>query len=376
MTRMTSKTSAGPSAYLLAVSAGLGLPLSAQSTGPALILEDSVVLQETDEHFLGRPMEMFMGDDGSFFVIDAFAEAVLRFDQSGRHIRTYGKRGRGPGEFSHVGIGGFASEVLGVADGNPPRNQEIELFDLQSGEHVGRVGAAGLVTALAAHDGELWVGTIDPETWKSLAVKPLAALLEGSTSIAPDRLPVPKPYVVNELIMGMLGVVRLHVGEDDLLVGFSGSPFVLRVTRDGEVLDTIPLLAAERRGVPGEDSFIESMTLDEETAYEELFSVASTLVNLSRSGGYVFTVHADGELHGQQVSTRMYVSSLKEDGTEQCPDTPIPASDVGRAISVLQGSSLFVLDQRIDDGPQRLQTVVRRFTVDPRDCTGQVRTRR
>ena len=192
---MTSKTSAGPPACLLVVSAMAGLPLAAQSDGPTLILEDSVVLQETDEHFLGGPMEMFLGDDGSFFVIDSFAGAVLRFGRSGRHIRTYGRRGKGPGEFSHVGIAGFASEVLGVADGNPPRNQEIELFDLQSGEHVGRVGAAGLVTALAAHDGELWVGTIDPETWTALAVKPLAALLEGSTSIAPDRLPVPKPYV-------------------------------------------------------------------------------------------------------------------------------------------------------------------------------------
>lgn len=374
MTRMTSKTSAGPPACLLAVSAGLGLPLSAQSTGPALILEDSVVLQETDEHFLGRPMEMFMGDDGSFFVIDAFAEAILRFDQSGRHIRTYGKRGRGPGEFSHVGIGGFASEVLGVADGHPPQ-QEIEFFDVRSGEHLGRVESPGFVTALAEHKRKLWVGAIEAGSWKALAVKPLGRLPGGSGPIAPDRVPVPKPYVANELIMGMLGVVRLQIGEDDLLVGFAGSPFVLRASHDGEVLDTIPLLAAKRRGVPDEDTFIESMTMDEETTYEELFSVASTLVNLSRSSGYVFTVHEDGELHGQQVSGRIYVSSLREDGTGQCPDTLVPTSDVGPPGTAFQGSSLFVLDQRIDDGPQRLQTVVRRFTVDPHDCTGRVHTR-
>lgn len=368
----------GPPACLLAVAVAAAPPLAAQPAGPALILEDSVVLQEKDDNFLGRPMEMFVGDDGSIFVIDALAGSVLRFGRSGRHIRTYGRRGEGPGEFSHIGIGGFASSgVLGVADGNPPTHQELEFFDLRSGEHVSRVDALGLVTALAAHDRQLWVGTIDPGTWKTLAAKPIRTLLGGSGPITPDRVPVPKPYMVNELIMGMLGVVRLHIGEDDLVVGFSGSPFVLRATHEGEVLDTIPLLAARRRGVPDEDRFIESMRLDDETTYEELFRVASVLVNLSRGSGYVFTVHADSELHGQQVTNeRMYISSLKEDGTDQCPDTPIPTSDVGQPATAFQGSSLFVLDQRIEDeGPQRLRTVVRRFTVDPLNCTGQVQSR-
>lgn len=378
MTRTESRfKSAGPSACLLAVFAVVGPPLAAQSAGPALILEDSVVLRESDDHFLGRPMEIFVGDDGSIFVIDAFAGSVLRFDQSGRHVRTYGRRGEGPGEFSQIGIGGFASDVLGVADGNPPQHQEIEFFNLRSGEHVGRVQVAGILTALAAHDRKLWMGTIDPESWKTLAVKPLRVLLRGSGSIAPDRVPVPRPYVVNELIMGMLGVVRLHVGEDDLLVGFSGSPFVLKATHDGEVLDTIPLMAVRRRGVPDEDRFIESMRLDDETTYEELFRMSSVLISLSRGNGYVFTVHADGELHGHQATNEgIYLSSLKEDGTDQCPDTPVPTSDVGQPATAFQGSRLFVLDQRINaDGPLRLQTVVRRFTVDPHDCTGQVRVR-
>ena len=360
-----------PELWFLAV---VGVPsLAAQSSGPALILEDSVVLRESADVFLGRPMEMFVGDDGSLFVIDAFAEAVLRFDPSGRHVRTYGRRGEGPGEFSHVGIGGFASGVLGVADGHPPQ-QEIEFFDLRSGEHIGRAEASGFVTAMAAYNRKLWVGAIEPGSWKALAVRPLRALPGGSGTVAPDRVSVPKPYVVNELIMGMLGVMRLHVSEDDLLVGFAGSPFVLRATHDGEVLDTIPLLAVQRRGVPDEDNFIESMRLDDKTTHEELFRVVSVLVSLSRSSGYVLTVHEESEFHDQQVSGRIYVSSLKEDGTEQCPDTLVPTSDVSQPVTAFQGSSLFVLDHRIDeDGVQRLQTVVRRFTVDPRDCTGQVR---
>lgn len=40
-----------------------------QLLGPTLILEDSVVLQETDDIFLGQPVEIFVGADGAVFVI-------------------------------------------------------------------------------------------------------------------------------------------------------------------------------------------------------------------------------------------------------------------------------------------------------------------
>lgn len=352
--------------------------LAAQSTGPSLILEDSVLLQETTHVFVGQPVTMFLGDDGSFFVIDGFSNSVLRFSSSGHHVRTYGRRGGGPGEFAYIGEGGFASGVLGVADGHPPR-QEIEFFDLQSGEHLGTVETSSFVSAMTVHGRSLWAGGIDMENWQALATKPLRALPGGRSwartrraSIVLDRVQVPRPYVVNEMIRGMSGSVSLHVEDDDVLVGFMASPFLLHTTRDGEVLDTIPLLARERRGVPDEDELIEMMRPGQQS-YEELFRIGSALVDLSRSNGYILTVHQDSELHGQQVSGWLYASSLREDGTEQCPDTPVPASDVGRPVTAFQGASLFVLDQRIhDDSPQRLRTVVRRFTVDPRDCSGQV----
>ena len=362
--------------FVLAATFAAGPLLAAQSTGPALILEDSVILQETADVFVAQPVEMFLGDDGSFFVIDGFSNSVLRFGSSGRHVRTYGRRGGGPGEFSYIGVAGFGSDVLGVVDGQPPR-QEIEFFDLTSGEHLGMAESSGFVSAMSARGRNLWVGGIDIEGWKALAVTPLKALPGGGSgsgsrrsSIVLDRVQVPRPYVVNEMIRGMSGSVRLHVEDDDLLVGFMASPFVLRVSPAGEVLDTIPLLAGSRRRTPDEDEFIEMMQPGERS-YEELFRVGSALVNLSRSDGYVLTVHQDSELHGQQVSGWLYASSLKEDGTEQCPDTPVPTSDTGRPVTAFQGSSLFVLDQRIhDDSPQRLWTVVRRFTVDPRDCRG------
>lgn len=346
-----------------------------QSVGPGLILEDSVVLQESRDAYVGQPVEMFLGSDGSLFVIDGFSNSVARFDQSGRLIRTYGRQGRGPGEFSYIGFGGFAEEVLGVVDGRPPQ-QEIEFFDVESGRHLGRVATSNIVTAVTAHGEKLWVGGVNTDQWKGVGVKSLHALPGGEVAL--DRVPTPKPYSQSQLLLWIGGSARLHAGDADLLVGYMASPFLMRVAPDGDVLDTIPLVAGKRRGVPAEDKLLEMANSHQtgKTTYEEIFSAWSSLMNLSRSDGFVFTVHQDSELHGQQVAGKLYVSSLREDGTNQCPDTPVSTSDVGRPVAALRGASLFVLDQRIHDGePDRLRTVVRKFTVDPTECTGQVGVR-
>ena len=358
---------------LASVVAG-GEPVRAQeAVGPALILEDSVVLQETQDAYVGQPVEMFLGNDGSLFVIDGFSNNVVRFDQSGGLVGTYGRQGQGPGEFSYIGSAGFAQEILGVVDGRPPQ-LEIEFFDVESGRHLGKVATSDIVTAVTAHGGKLWVGGASTDEWKGVGVKSLRALPGGEVAL--DRVPIPKPYSESQLLLWVGGTARLHAGDAGLLVGYMASPFLMRVDPKGDVLDTIPLVAGKRRGVPVEDKLLDLVNSHQagKTTYEEIFSAWSSLMNLSRSDGFVFTVHQDSELHGQQVAGKLYVSSLREDGTKQCPDTPVPTSDAGRPVTAFRGASLFVLDQRIDDGePDRARTIVRRFTVDPTECTGEVR---
>ncbi len=360
-----------------------GQPRSAGLTGPTLILEDSVFLEENDDTYIGQPLEMLLGTDGSLFVVDGFLNSVTQFGKTGQLIRVYGRQGGGPGEFAYIGLGGFATDaVLGAVDGRPPR-MEIELFDLKSGWHLGRATANGFVTALAARRDRLWLGGIDAGEWKALGTKRLRDLPGGSgagtestRAVSLDRVSVPRPYRENDIIRGIGGMARLHVGEDDIVLGFAGSPFLLRVDPDGEVLDTVPLQAGQRRGVPDEDEFMEMMD-PTKASYDEMFRATSSLMNVSRDdNGYIFTVHQDSELHGTQVSGRIYISSLKSDGSEQCPDTLVPTSDAGRPVTAFGGRELLVLDQRIHEGAgNRLRTVVRRFTVDPADCTGEVRIR-
>ena len=366
-------------APVAAVSPAVPAPLVAQLLGPTLILEDSVVLKETDI-FLGQPVEIFVGADGAVFVIDGFSNSVAHFDSRGRPVRSYGGPGRGPGEFSYIGIGGSIGDVLAVVDGFPPK-REIEFFDPKSGHHLG-VAEVTDATALAQHRGRLWVGGIDTEEWKLLGVARTSRLTgrgDGRArrrSISLDRVDVPRAYRESEGVRNMGALVRLAVGEDDAIVGVGASGFLLRVARDGTLLDTIPLLAAKRRGVPEEDELVQAMKDADGKPRHEVLAMTSTLMSVSLSGEHVFTSHQDTELHEGQLSGTLYVSSLDASGDRQCPDTLVPTSDVARPVSAFRGNEFFVLDQRIGKGGMGdLQSVVRRFTVAADDCTGTIRRR-
>ena len=358
--------------------------------GPRLILKDSVVLQESDNYYAGRPTHLVLGSDGSFFVVDSYSARVLRFDQSGKPVRAYGRRGRGPGEF--LNIMGFASfvhdDILAVADGQPPVNMELEIFEVGSGDHLGRVTLDGVVTALAVDNGRLWAAGMDIEEWRALGSAPLDPLLDfnapdGSVSgVSLDRVAVPQPYVENRQIMIMGGFAVMDVGEDDVLVTFRTSPYVLRVAHDGAALDTIPLHARERRGVPDDEAFMEMATLSATATLEqinefhsEMDRSVSLLLQVSRDvRGRILTVHADVERRGDRDFTGvLYVSSLNPDGTMQCSDTLLPVSDAAFPVAILMGSEVVVLDQRIGSGAAGdIRTVVRTFGIDPDRCDGMV----
>lgn len=42
---------------------------------------------------------MALGGDGTVFIAEYSTFEIRAFDQSGRHLATFGRRGRGPGEF-------------------------------------------------------------------------------------------------------------------------------------------------------------------------------------------------------------------------------------------------------------------------------------
>src|SRR5690606_5578775 len=103
------------------------------AAGPGLLPLDSVLLAEPDTFYVGRPTSLVVDPfDGAFYVTDPFSRRIYRFARDGSPVRSYGRPGRGPGEFN------AAFDVVVVDDStvaapslDPPA---MSVFDRRTGE--------------------------------------------------------------------------------------------------------------------------------------------------------------------------------------------------------------------------------------------------
>jgi len=93
--------------------------------------------------------------------------------------------------------------------------------------------------------------------------------------------------------------------------------------------------AVRRRGLPDERDL--ARVRPEETDIRELVGSVSSLMAVARDDdGRIYAVHMDNEYGearnggGVDVQAKLFVSSMMEGGSEACPDTQVPTSDVGR----------------------------------------------
>ncbi len=360
---------------------------AAQNPGPDLILRDSLVLEETEEHYIGNPLALFVAPDGSLLVLDGFAETVLRYDATGRLTGQLGGRGGGPGEFHHLGGVGFVAEsVSGFLD----ETGRLELFDPMTSAHHGsvRVDVNNRPSSFAVSGDSLWFAgnnRVSSASYGAIAIADLIAATGGNGEQAPpivlDRGTVPAPYREQHALAGSLSIAFLDVGDRDVVLGFTGSPFLIRIAHDSAVTDTVWIGKGLRRGEPDEDELLELMRgrqpEDLRSWMFDFFTSSSLVRGLSRDGaGNVYTLHqeSDRDDDGTMTGAKLYAAVSRFDGDRGCGDTLIPTSDVGVPIPFLRGSNLWVLDRRLRAGAETsIATVVRRFAIDPNRCTGTVR---
>ena len=288
-------------------------------------------------------------------------------------MRTFGRKGEGPGEFQFVSYAGFvAGDVVGIGDDH---GFELELFELRSGAHIGAVKLSFLVEDYVVRSDTVWFVGVNTGDWTALGSAVLDDLVSTASSgggdgtiLSPDRVNVPRIYVENDVVMGMLSGVSLDVHEGVSVVGFLASPELLVVGPSGAVLDSLVVPVARRRGLPPEEEFL---ALGRGDDYTGMWGRISALVKVSHdSFGFIHTVHQESNYdpEARQMRATFYVSSVRADDTRACPDTLVPTSDAGLAELTLQGNRLHVLDQRLAGSGVR--TVIRTFRIDAENCTG------
>ncbi|HEX7117712.1 MAG TPA: efflux RND transporter permease subunit [Longimicrobiales bacterium] len=108
----------------------IGGVVHVRATGPAPVLETEALVRigtmggvgapRPDE--FGRARSVVAGADGAIYVADAQAHEVRVFGPDGRHLRTIGRNGGGPGEFASLYAFAWIGDTLAAFD---PRNARI-----------------------------------------------------------------------------------------------------------------------------------------------------------------------------------------------------------------------------------------------------------
>lgn len=332
-------------------------PRSTDGDGLRLEREWRMDVQETDSIFLSRPGEIAIDPvDGSFYIADGFAGHVVQVDRRGVPVRVFGRKGRGPGEFTQVGqMAPFADLLLVENSGQGALN----LFRRGSGQFVKARPHDGILNDYALAGDTGWFGLQSVERGTSV----------GRWTAGDDRLdylvPLPKEYRESQPLAGIFNGVSLAKWADTLVVGLAGSNRLLLVGARGEPLDTVTLPVARRRGVP--DDIARRL---EKMDFPAMFSSISALFDIGRlSDGRIALVHYDQEIAGPRIMADVYLTVLSPDRKRACVDARLPVTRDSQPYTAFRGDTLFVLEQKLEDaGTGQPKTSITAYRLSTERC--------
>ena len=122
-----------------------------------------------DERHFDKPTDMAIRRDGHVFVSDGYGNSrVVHFDEKGKFVKAWGRRGTGPGEFSLVhSIALDSKGNVYVADRN---NARVQVFDSE-GKFLDQWRNLLVPWGLwMTADDELWVCGCSPMPWADPAM--------------------------------------------------------------------------------------------------------------------------------------------------------------------------------------------------------------
>lgn len=210
---------------------------------------------ELDSAELLEPRDIAIADDGSVLVVDARPTVIKVYDPNGRHVRSIGREGSGPGEFRSAFIA-VRGDTLVVQD---PQNSRATTFDWRTGAMLSERRTACCYFSPIGIDGEgraiaRSINRPPDSTLKNAQgfVRFPVNARTADTMFVVERQNTTegKPWLIRETIGGR-SLVRMAVGvplqprahyavdpTGGFVTGWSGD-YTLRVTRDGR--DTVSL---------------------------------------------------------------------------------------------------------------------------------------
>lgn len=345
----------------LALAGLLWVCTSGLSAQPTLEVRDSVVLEESSDHYLVYPGSVVPDGTGGYLVTDYRQPRVFHYSAEGLLIRGYGARGQGPGEWeeAQIALPHGSGHVL-VLSWKP---FAVQRFDRQNGRFVERFPLRGYVESAAVEgDGdELWLS--GPHYTPRSAIRRLQL---GSEEAEPI-VDLPGPYTEGSPVGGMFNSVPFTKWADTLLVAFMPLRDVILAGEDGRELDRFAVPAVHRRQAPADPA----AAIEENLRSGDYFGTFS-LFSLTRGvhrrpDGSFLLVHGDFTGDDPPLRTEtLWVSVVHQDRRSACPDGRLPLGPESHPVIGFEGDALLVLEQVLRGGDAA--TVLRRIAVEMDDC--------
>lgn len=346
-----------------------GEPVIADTAGPTLTPVDSILLAEADTLYIGNPYTPVIDPfDGSFYIPDIFSGRLLRFRRDGSLMLVYGRPGEGPGEFR----GGPRTPMVlddSTVAAQTTRSRRVNVFDRNTGESLRGVNfpALGGLTPPVVIGQDAWM--TDFEIRRETSLTRWRPATDEFTSMGG----LPEQYVAsvrsdNWSYANLFRLGSLAYAGGRFVQGWSGLDEMFVLNLRGEVLDTLDIPVARRKGVPTD---LRERIDIEHIPYREQLEESSRLRQLFPlpGGGFVFTHHDQTALQMEPpvLTAKVWVGVLSPDLSQACVDTLVPHDFEIRPMETFRGDTLFVLDRRIDDS-ERLQTWVLMYLVSDEEC--------
>ena len=194
-------------------------------------------------------VDIAVGPDGNVYVVDATPPHIRVFDQDGTALRTFGTKGRGPGEFQAVRAAGFVGDTLWLTD---PNQRRTTFFTPSGGVivsrsdtiRIGEYGSPALPVAYLAGNATLYAGSL-PRPDLALDARAPVLLARGAESVT-DTVIFRRAWH-DWINLANVSRLRVRVPHNDplLAVGPAGNVFaVVHREEDG--------VTAEIRSASGE----------------------------------------------------------------------------------------------------------------------------
>jgi hypothetical protein len=346
----------------------------AAGPGPQFLLLDSLVLEENDTLYLGKPEMGFVVDDsGDIYVADEFWNRLIRFRPDGRIDRVFGRAGSGPGEFRSTTPATIVFDTL-VIQGSAGR---LKVFNRNTGQfYFERAFGRGVLGEGRRQGDRLVLALFDFASGRGVLSWPLTEFLghnlEPTANPPSSNMVQMPPEYTDYPGLRDFGSTAIALWADTMMVGFDGVDYLVVYRADGTPVDTIDIPARIRHGITA--ATLAAFGKGKQPTLEQDVNAFAQFVNLWRlPNGETLLLYRQDRVIMTGTHPKFFgdafLTLLASDRRTACVDTSIPFPGAESPRISVHGDTLLALDQ-IASGRDSLRSVsvIRKYQVSDDHC--------